>query len=234
MEKKLTRRQTEILNLFLDLYRVTGSPIHYVDLAENLGLGNTTVYEMLSLLEKKGYLSVEYQRQTDDQGPGRSTVLFYPTEKAIQLMECTGGDDDLSWETAKKRIHGIIEELGKGSHEELLQTLLDKIPERRSPLVYITEMITATVLSIATIREKAEEKGFFDRLSKIGLPGEIGISTLAGIGAALKLVQDVNLQFSDFLFEQSGKFHAMLQHLNLEKRKQLSEFTRQIIGMLKE
>ena len=51
MAIKLTRRQHQFLSQFLDFYHEVEQPIHYPDLADRLGIGNVTAYEMLRLLE---------------------------------------------------------------------------------------------------------------------------------------------------------------------------------------
>jgi predicted transcriptional regulator len=235
MAKNLTRRQKEFLGQFLDMYKEIDEPIHYVELAKRLDLGKITVYEMLRLLEKRGLVQSEYQLSSGKRGPGRSTVLFQPTQEAVNLINrlSEGVAEIESWEITREHILAQLYESGVDEYETLLDELLIRIPEHRSPLIYITDMITATILSVATIRETAEENGLLDRLRRIGLPGEIGISALAGIGSALTMVEDVNLRFSTFLFEQSGKYHEMLSQINTEKRGQLSDFARQIVKNIK-
>ena len=49
--EKLTRRQRQFLNKFLDLYDQDREPLHYTALAEHLGVNKISAYEMLRLLE---------------------------------------------------------------------------------------------------------------------------------------------------------------------------------------
>lgn len=235
MTKQLTRRQQEFLSQFLDMYQKIDEPIRYVDLAKHLDLGKVTVYEMLRLLEKRGLVKSEYYLPSGDRGPGRSTVLFRPTQEAIHLFELlSGGSDDTeAWDLAKQRILQQLHEGKAGGYETLLNDLLVRIPDRRSALIFITEMITATILSLASVQKAAEEGGLVDRLRQIGLPGEIGLSALAGISSALSMVEDVNLRFSTFLLEHSGKYQEMLTQISEEKRNQLSSFAREVAKIVK-
>ena len=121
-----------------------------------------------------------------------------------------------------------------GGYETLLNDLLVRIPEQRSPLIFMTEMVTTIILTLTPIKKVVKDKGLLDRLSRIGLPGEIGLIALSGFGIALSLVEDVNLRFSTFLLEQSGKYQEMLAQLSEEKRKQLTDFTRDVIRIVKE
>jgi len=78
-----------------------------------------------------------------------------------------------------------------------------------------------------------KDKGLLDHLKRIGLPGEVGLIALAGIGATLSLVEDVNLRLSTFLMEQSGKYQEMFMQLNAEKREQLTDFAREVAKLVK-
>ena len=79
---KLTRRQEEFVQKMIELKRESTGPIHYSLLAERLGVSPFTAYDMLCLLEEKGYMISEYQLPPDKRGPGRAERVFYPTETA--------------------------------------------------------------------------------------------------------------------------------------------------------
>lgn len=236
MAKKLTRRQHQFLSQFLDMYQEIDKPIHYVELAKHLDIGKVTAYEMLRLLEKRGLVKSEFHLPPGDRGPGRSTVLFRPTQNTIQLInQLSGGTvDSEAWELAKMRILLQLHEGKVAGYESLLNDLLARISERRSPLIFMTEMITASILTIAEIQEEAEDKGLIDRLRRIGLPGEIGLSALAGISIALSMVENANLSLSTFLLDHSDKFQEMLSQLSEEKRNQLSDFAREVTKIVKD
>ena len=235
MAKKLTRRQRQFLGQFLDMYQEIDEPIRYVELAKRLDIGKVTAYEMLRLLEKRGLVEAEYHLPPGDRGPGRSTVLFRPTSEAIRLINVlsAGTAENEAWEAARERILQQLHDGKVDGYETLLNELLVRISDRRSPLIYMTEMITATILSVASIQKAAEDRGLLDRLRRIGLPGEIGLNALAGISSALSLVEDVNLRFSTFWLEQSGKYHEMLIQTSEERRNQLSDFAREVAKIVK-
>jgi hypothetical protein len=90
-----------------------------------------------------------------------------------------------------------------------------------------------TILSVASIQKTAEKKGLLDRLQQIGLPGEIGLSALAGISSALSMVESVNLNLSTFLLDHSGKYQEMVSRLSEEKRNQLSAFAREVAKIVR-
>ncbi|MEA3350614.1 MAG: hypothetical protein U9Q82_08345 [Chloroflexota bacterium] len=229
MSKKLTRRQQEFLNQFLDFYREMEAPIHYVALAEHLGIGKITAYEMLRLLEDRGLVQSEYHLPSGARGPGRSTVLFQPTAEAARLLSDLAGDppENEDWEAAKKHILQQLREGKAAGYDDLLADLLARIPERNSPLIYLTEMITATLLTLGALRDSAESSGLAGRLRRVGLPGEIGLSALGGVSVALSMMERVNRRVASFLLAQGGKYHRMFSQLGEENRRRLSDFARE-------
>ena len=232
MEKKLTRRQREFLNKFLDLHQEMDGPIHYVALAERLGVGNVTAYEMLRLLEERGLVEVEYHLPDGDRGPGRSSVLFSPTPKAERALQILNGGStsasDKDWEGIKKQIVSQLKEGQAAGYETFLNELLSRLPDQPSPLVFLTEMNTAIILALHSLQERAETLDPLKKLNRIGLPGEIDLSAVPGIGLSLSLVEQINKKISSGLSAQAGRYQAVLAQLSEEKRFLLSEFTRQI------
>jgi predicted transcriptional regulator len=234
MKKKLTHRQQQFLGQFLDIYREMEQPVHYVTVAKRLGIGNVTAYEMLRLLEEKGLVRAEYQSNPDQHGPGRPTVVFYPTQEADRLLaELAGNLSDLEgWQVAKGYILEQLREGQAGGYESLLSNLLLRIPERRSPLIYVTELITAVILMLATIQEEPEVRSLMDRLHRIGLPQEIGLSVLSGIGMFLSVLERKNRRFSTILLAQISQYEDALSQLSEESRRQLGKFTREVVQIL--
>ena len=235
MQKELTRRQKQFLSQFLDIYQEMNGPIHYVGLAKRLDIGKITAYEMLRLLEKRGLVEAEFNLPPGNRGPGRSEVFFRPTKEATRLFERLSEStaDNEEWEIVKQRILKDLQDGKTGGYETLLNDLLVRIPEQRSPLIFITEMVTTIILTLTPMKKAVKDKGLLDRLSRIGLPGEIGLKALSGFGIALSLVENVNLRFSTFLLEQSGKYQEVFAQLSEEKRKQLTDFTRDVIKIVK-
>ena len=82
---KLTRRQEEFIRNLLDLHEEIEGPIHYSVLAERLGVSPFTAYDMLCVLEEKGFVTSEYHLATDKSGPGRAERVFYPSERSSSI-----------------------------------------------------------------------------------------------------------------------------------------------------
>lgn len=234
--KKLTYRQQQFLSQLLDIYWDTDKPVHYVAVAERLGIGNVTAYEMLRLLEERGLVRAEYHRDPDRRGPGRSMVLFSPTREASHLIDRLAGESaDLeAWLAVKERILKQLREGKAGGYKVLLSDLQARIPKRHSPLIYATELITAMILTLASLQETPEAYKLMERLRRIGLPGEIGLNALGGISMGLSLLERVNRRLAALLLAQVGRYETMLSKLNEESRLRLSDFAREVATILAE
>jgi hypothetical protein len=230
--KKLTRRQQEFLSQFLDVYRDMDQPIHYVALAKRLGIGKVTAYEMLRLLEERGLVQAEYQLPEESRGPGRASVVFSPTTEAHRLLDpILNPDDSAAWEQSKQ---ALLEQLRDGraaGYESLLEELLSQIPDRRSPMIYLTEMVTATILMVESLQESSNANPLLKRLQRIGLPDEIDLNGLPGMSAAVSMFEQAN-KAADFLLQQSGKFQTRLAQMGEENRRRLSDFAREVAEIL--
>ena len=232
--KKLTHRQQQFLSQFLDIYQEADHPLHYVMLAERLHLGKVTVYEMLRLLEERGLVRAEYEMDPESHGPGRPTVLFRPTEEARRAINHLAGDSAEigDWQVVKEAILQKLSEGKADEYDELVTVLLSRISERRSPLIFVTELTTAMIISLSTIPDAPFVRNILERLSRIGLPQEIGLGALSGIGLMLSTLERINRRTATALLGYIGKYEDTLSQLSEDNRRRLSEFTREVIQIL--
>ncbi|MFQ6059103.1 MAG: helix-turn-helix domain-containing protein [Anaerolineae bacterium] len=228
----LTSRQRAFLDKLLDLYREARQPVHYSTVAEKLGVGNTTAYEMMKLLEDKGYVASDYVL-AEGSGPGRSSVVFYPTFKALKTFRRLAGAAVKAeeWERVKER---ILSKVGKGEikEKELLDEMLAKIPTSESPLVYCAEVITALLLNIKReIRSRLGEHRLIKNLMTPGPPGQRELGLLPGFALGLSFLENATRQW-DKLVEYSQECQRSLQRLDNDMRRDLLEFLREMMVAL--
>jgi predicted transcriptional regulator len=229
---ELSGRQRDFLNRLLDLYRDTQAPVHYADVAEALDVRPVTAYEMLRLLENKGLV---YSETVRPQGhKGRSIVVFSPTDKTTSTLPRLTNDsqDDQEWETAKAHILESLEK-GKGAdHQNLLNELLLRIPERQSPLLFAADMITAIILALYELRDTAAAKGIFSNLRRFGPPGWAILYSLAGFSLALSLVEKANRHATSLLLSYAQQFRQHLDNLTRGEKARLSDFVYEVLRAL--
>jgi len=229
---KLTGRQREFLSRFLDLYRGTKQPIHYTQLAEKVGVSKLSAYDMLRLLEERGLVASEYVLPKEG-GPGRSSIVFYPTEKAAKAMAQQAGEDwdKKEWERVRERILQALDER-KGAYQNLLDEILLRIPKRKSPMLYVTEMITAIFLQLHQLRDDLKVNGIFPDLHLVGLPDELGLNALPGLTLGLTLVEEANRRVTTLLLSYTQKYQDNLARLSAENKKRLSDFAQEVMKIM--
>jgi DNA-binding MarR family transcriptional regulator len=149
---KLTRRQETFMRQLLALYAELQEPIHYSALAEQIGVSRITAYDMLRVLEEKGYVESVYQLAPGRSGPGRSTILYRPTEKSAQaIQDLAAGINAPDWETLTDDIIQRMQMGGAGDAEmaALTAALLARIPPEGPPEIrHCTELLTIIVLNL--------------------------------------------------------------------------------------
>ncbi len=150
---KLTRRQDEFVKMMIELKQEFDGPVHYSLLAERLGVSPFTAYDMLCLLEEKGYVTSEYQLPTDKSGPGRAERLFFPGGKALaheqRIADEIGGvhleGQALQTFVLEKLRQGGMPDGEKELVEQLMQRLL---PVGQGDVGYCVEVMTVAALRL--------------------------------------------------------------------------------------
>jgi len=217
----MTARQRAFLEQFWDLYREVKAPLHYSAVAKKLKISNISAYDMLRLLKKQGMVASKYLLPKKHRGPGRSTIVFYPTQRAAALLSPTL-PDEREWEEVREKILQTLRK-GKGEYDQMLDELLSRIPQRKSPMLYTTEMITAIVLQMCQVREEASTR-VLKHVRKLIATGEFGLSALAGLPLGLTLVEGANRKFTDKLLSYVEGYQEYLTKLSAESKQALSDF----------
>jgi hypothetical protein len=233
---KLTPRQRTFLRELIGLYRAEGRPVHYSQVAARLGVNRFSAYDMLKLLEEKGLTRADYILDGHNAGPGRSQVVFSPTAQAFSFLshadEERGVLDD--WMTMKERVLSRIRDTREVAYRDLLQEILARLPERRAPLTYCTEMIAALLLNLNRVKSKVIGVNPFEALETLTAKGELGLGALAGLslGSALAGATDrSDRRLVEALYDGVQRYQDSLSALNEDSKRRLSEFIQEAIGV---
>lgn len=234
--KKLTRRQKQFLSQFIAAYNEVNTPLHYSKLAEKLGISNVTTYEMLRLLEEYGLIRSDYEYPPEQHGPGRPSVVFSPTAEGILVVEQTtaGSLSSAEWNSVRNDIIKKLNEMKENGLEDLLSYLLVRMPETHNPLIAVTEFTTAILLALSTGPKSNQGHMILKRIKNIGMPGELGLNALAGIGLTLSIFERVNQRVSTMLVSQLGRYEELLSQLGKENILRVCDFTREAAQILDE
>jgi DNA-binding PadR family transcriptional regulator len=212
----------------LELYREHKGPVHYSDVAARLGVNRFSAYDMLKVLEKKGFATSSYALASGHSGPGRSVVLFAPTSQATSLpfqgreMERLGED----WQRVRERVLEILQQTQQANHREALNDLLARLPEAKAPLDYCTQMIGVLLLNMRRATTRAEGLNPFRAVSGLLTSEDSGLETLAGlsVGATLSAAEEGSSSTTHRLLDLVRHYQINLGRLSGEARSALVQF----------
>jgi Mn-dependent DtxR family transcriptional regulator len=172
---KLTRRQEEFVKILIELVWEFDGPVHYSLLAERLGINPLTAYDMLCLLEEKGFVASAYQLPTDKSGPGRAERVFYPGRMAQTYKKRIVGESGGVRPEGEALKEYVLEKLRQGglpdSDNELVEQLMARLlPAGQGDVRYCVEVMTIAALRL----QHNEGRQFVLELLPTILPGEQG------------------------------------------------------------
>lgn len=234
--QKLTARQQTFLQKLVDLYQEHKGPIHYSDVAQHLGVSPFSAYDMLKVLEKKGYAATSYALAAEHSGPGRSMVVFAPTSRAAQILGGHGREPEMDeeWRGVRERVLSKLRQARETSYREALNDLLGRLPEASAPLTFCTEMIGALLLNMGRVRARAGGLNPFRVLSTLRSDEGGGLETLAGlsVGATLSANDEASPSLTQRLLEHAHGYQANLSRLSEEARSALIQFLEEALEAL--
>jgi len=231
---KLTRRQEEFLRNLLDLYRQQQEPLHYSALAERLGVSRFTAYDMLRLLEEKGYARSTYQLADDKSGPGRSEVVYVPTAQAHQLIaQVLGEGQGDDWEAIKARILARVE-AGTGPAHAVAGEILARVPpDEPEAIRYCVEVMTVIALRL---REQAGRQLLFHYLPEILSPVRedcrASLSLLGGLALGILLDEAGDEQWARELLVHVRHYQRLLLEMRPERCRRLADTLQKVFAPL--
>ncbi|MEP7200385.1 MAG: hypothetical protein ABI874_11250 [Chloroflexota bacterium] len=230
---QLTQRQRDFLRKLLDLYHDAREPIHYSRVAEALGVNRFSAYDMLKLLEHKGYVTSQYILAPARSGPGRSSIAFMPTAKARAAVRLLGGGAarTAEWQAMRERILSQLRTRNRND-DELLTELLAHIPDIKSPVEFCAETAAALVLNLHAIKQRAADLNPLKALPALAPSGHLGLGALAGLSIGSSLAQGFDRAVLDRLLTLTRRFQAHLSTLSDEHLRNLSELVDEALEMV--
>ena len=225
----MTERQRTFLEQFWELYREVRAPVHYSVVAEKLKVSNISAYDMLRLLKRKGMVASQYLLPKRQPGPGRSTVVFYPTQRAKALLSRPFGEESerKEWEDLRERTLQRLRKR-KDDYDGMLEELLSRIPHRKSPMLRSTEVMTAMVLQMCRLGGEARDRVLAE-VRKLMSVGESGLSAMAGLPLGLMFVDETDDGFAGKLLSYVEAYQDDLSRLSTESKRALSEFFLELV-----
>jgi hypothetical protein len=233
---KLTARQRAFLEKLLELYREHKGPVHYSDLAERLGVNRFSAYDMLRVLERKGFASSSYALAAGHSGPGRSLVVFAPTSQATAVLGSEAEDVRLGedWHRVRAYLLGKLRSAREADYREALNDLLARLPEANAPLTYCAGMVGALLLNMRRVKTRAGDLNPFRALAAFRANDTADLETLAGlsVGATLTTNDETTPSLTQKLLDQIRRYQTNLSRLSEEAREALIQFLEEALAAL--
>jgi len=158
---RITKRQKEFLQSLIDLYQDKGSPIHYSEVAQKMGVSKWTAYDMLQLLHKEGLLEIEYLIPESDNYKwgklGRSTITFFPNKKGYTVSNLSQRNLPVKTSELNKFKKEIIQKFEEIKGKFNLKGLLKEARQTKSPLIFCACVLLILILLIKKITEGIAE-----------------------------------------------------------------------------
>jgi len=225
----LTPRQLTFLNKLLELYRENRGPVHYTQVARRVGVNKFSAYDMLKVLERKGFVSSDYIFGKHS-GPGRSRVVFYPTARAMVLSSPRLKERSEEWRQFSDQLLQRLREAREADYGELFGEFLAKLSDNETPLVYCAKAITTFLLSLYALKDRVKGVNPFEALREITSTGEVGLGALAGLSLGSSLAERADHPVVGKLYTHIKRFQKAFQSLSEEGKKLLSDFLQEAIN----
>jgi hypothetical protein len=224
------------LEKLLELYREHKGPVHYSDVAARLGVNRFSAYDMLKVLEKKGFATSSYALAAGHSGPGRSIIVFAPSHEAATFstprIEAERLDEE--WRNVRAWVLKKLRETRGSSYREALIDLVARLPEATAPLTFCTEMVGALLLNMERARARGGELNPFRALAAFRTGDHGGLEMLAGLSVGATLLADDELSSSvtQRLLDQAQHYQTSLSRLSDEARLALTQFLEEALDAL--
>lgn len=240
---ELTARQKAFLDKLLELSREHQGPVHYSDVAKRLGVNRFSAYDMLKVLEKKGFAASSYTLRSavpaasgGQPGPGRSMVVFAPTLMATETLD-HGREDGRhgeDWQRARERVLRKLSQARETNPREALNDLLARLPEASAPLNFCTEMIGALLLNMQRVSAQASGLNPFRVLENFRTHDVAELESLAGFSVGVTLSDDdeANRSLTQRLLNHVHHYQANLSRLSEDGRTALVDFLEEALEAL--
>ncbi|MBT9142626.1 MAG: hypothetical protein DDT29_01020 [Dehalococcoidia bacterium] len=222
---RITRRRMDFLQKIKQLYEATKLPVHYVRVAELLGVSKWSAYEMLKTLEKEGLLVRQYEVNQGEKFPGRAMVLFALTRLAEAVLSGSTLEEKVplrEWRQVRQRLLSLCAGLKKNNLRELIEQLFEELPGLERPLIFSAYMITLLIAQLQTL--SAKSLGLVKNVVLGAAKAETGLAMFAGAAMGSMLKTAAQLPPLSQIVCHLDRFQDNLADLNQSEQALLMDF----------
>ena len=242
---RITKRQKEFLQSLIDLYQEKGSPIHYSEVAQKMGVSKWTAYDMLQLLSKEGLLEVEYQIPESDhhrwEKLGRSTITFFPTKKGYTVSNFSQRNLPIKAAELNKLKNDIIQKFGEIKEKFNLKDLFKEALQTKSPLIFCACVLLVLILLIKKITEGIAEIQLLSQILPTNATNtyiELALTVFVGIcfGILTKYINNIPKYVTspsnnlDEYIDYIQTYNQYVSQMDKDEQKSLLDFLKETLN----
>ncbi|QSZ27799.1 hypothetical protein ACETAC_02585 [Aceticella autotrophica] len=209
----LTKRKLEFLKILIKLYEKNNNPVHYMDVAEAIGVSKWTAYDILNELEKLGYVQREYYVSAE-KTQGRSLLMYVPDKSAYDFFDADYANE---WDSIKK---DLFNSLKRFDGKKTLGNIMKEISHNDKPLNFCAYILTTLMLNI-----KILDLVSINNVRNSLLMASPDSSLIFFTGVVMGIL--LNHRFKDDIqkiIEIVGIFHENVKKLNTDEKQLLNNF----------
>ncbi|MEA2022474.1 MAG: hypothetical protein U9N08_08395 [Candidatus Caldatribacteriota bacterium] len=238
---RTTKRQKEFLQALIDLYQQKGSPVHYSEVAQKMGVSKWTAYDMLQLLRREGLLEVEYLIPESNnhrwEKLGRSTITFFPTKKGYTLSNLPERKLHTKIAELDKLKNNIIQKFEEIKGKFNLKDLFKEALQSKSPLIFCACLLLILILLIKKITEGVVEIQLLNQVIPVNLTLYAGLVLTVFMGTCLgiiakyssKIQTSENINLDDYM-NYIQTYNQYVSQMDIEEKKSLLAFLKETLN----
>ncbi|MDI3534771.1 MAG: hypothetical protein PWQ82_1136 [Thermosediminibacterales bacterium] len=222
----LTNRRKDFLKVILDEYQRTKTPVHYVTVAERLGISKWTAYDVMKQLEEKGFLEAEYQ-VSDERTPGRSVILFVPTKKSKQVFKNEENHIQIKqWPEVRQNLLNRYYAYKKYKSKEIIENTLKEMAFIELPFLF--SAYTVALFTLHLLSFEIKNFNYIREVVSVAPTPETGLIFFTGavLGVLLKTSSGDNTHLKDFI----NRFQHYLKEISYHEKKILADFLKETLN----
>lgn len=251
----ISERGKEFLQALIKLYNDRVEPVHYEDVAREVGVSKWTAYDMLKKLANEGLVKIQYVINSGGRCPGRSMVVFTPRERPQQAragsvsagsasagpdgegkveparegVDALSRDSDENWGELRRKLTSILKDLESSGSWASLGRMIEQINCIERPFTFCA-YTAVSLLGCARLLGSEGVRAISHLLSMVAEPGP-GLTVLAGGVLGLLLVQATrHIDAERLLASCIEKYHKYIGHMSYEDRKLLFDFVKEAVS----
>lgn len=217
----ITRRRLDFLKTIKQIYESTSLPVHYVRVAQALGISKWSAYEMLKTLEQEGLVASQYEVNQVEKHPGRAMVLFSPTHMLDKVLSAKALEAPVrEWRHIKEKLLSVCDEVKGGKPQKAEKQLFNELPGIENPMIFSAYVITLMVTQVQKLSDKSII--LIKKIVSEAISPESGLAMFTG--AVIASLPKMDAKAFSMVTKYLTGFQKNLALLNKKEQNQLMDF----------